>query len=107
MAVKTGLRLALRGSTRSCSWVHSLATSQCLHRLTSLLVANGYLPDIVKEQQCLAGCPKEDFGKRRTIKTWQTGPCGTEKINQDCDSLFLFDAKAVAIVNFTFYLIKL
>lgn len=60
MAVKTGLRLALRGSTRSCSWVHSLATSQCLHRLTSLLVANGYLPDIVKERQCLAGCPKEE-----------------------------------------------
>lgn len=60
MAVKTGLRLALRGSTRSCSWVHSLATSQCLHRLTSLLVANGYLLDIFKEQQCLAGCPKEE-----------------------------------------------
>lgn len=58
MAVKTGLRLALRGSTRSCSWVHSLATSQCLHRLTSFLVGNGYLPDIVKEQQCLAGCQK-------------------------------------------------
>lgn len=55
MAVKTGLRLALRGSTRSCSWVQALATSQCLHRLTSLLVANGYLPDILLEQQGLAG----------------------------------------------------
>lgn len=78
MAVKTGLRLALRGSTRSCSWVQALATSPCLHRLTSLMVANGYLPDILKEQQGLAGRPKDEVAliflelrNERTVKFHQ------------------------------------
>lgn len=63
------------------TWLDSqlqLGTLQCLQQLTGLLVANGYLPDILKEQQGLAGIPKDEvalnfleLGNERAVKFHQ------------------------------------